>query len=59
MLIAFKVTWGDGTENEIEAYSQGEATHVYQSINGSQTFTVNITGLINGISLKSSITRLK
>ena len=52
MLIAFNVTWGDGTENEIEAYSQGEATHVYQSINGSQTFTVNITGLINGISFE-------
>ena len=47
----FNVDWGDGSSNTITSYNQSEVTHTFPSAG---TYTVTITGTINGFSFEGT-----
>ena len=52
----FVVYWGDGLSNTITVWNQAETTHTYASAG---TYTIRITGTINGFRFNATGDRLK
>ena len=52
----FTVSWGDGTEDNITEYNQAEVTHSYSE---EGTYTINISGIIEGWQFNNGRDRLK
>lgn len=53
---SFNVDWGDGSDDDITAWDQLEATHTYST---EDLYTVSITGTIDGFRFNNSGDKLK